>query len=89
LELQVSIEGCLISQLIDEELDFIKDSDVVLLVLNLEVAVGASPVTHVNHVDFVNKLGELSVGGRASPRAIMKRTTLHNTVILGENAVET
>jgi hypothetical protein len=83
LELQVSIEGCLVSQLIDEELDFVKNANMVLLVLDLEVAVGASTVSHVIHVDLISKLGELSIGGRSGPCTVMNRTALNNTVCRG------
>jgi hypothetical protein len=83
LELQISIEGGLVSQLVDEELDFIEDANMVLLVLDLEVTVSASTVFHINHVFLIDKLGELSSGGCTGPRAIMKRAALHNTVFRG------
>jgi hypothetical protein len=83
LEFQVSIEGGLVSQLINEELDFIEDTDMVLLVLDLEVAVSAGTVVHVNHVLVINELGELSSGGRTSPRAIMNHAALDNIVLRG------
>jgi hypothetical protein len=83
LELQVSIEGGLVGELVDEELDFIEDANVVLLVLDLEVAVSAGAVYHVNHVHLIDELGELGSGGCASPRTVMKRAALHNTVLRG------
>lgn len=61
LEFQFAIEGGLVSQLIDEELDFIEDTNMVLLVLNLEVAVSASTISHVIRVHIINKLGELCI----------------------------
>lgn len=38
LEYKVILEGRLIDEPVDEEFGFVKDTDVVLLVLNLEVA---------------------------------------------------
>jgi hypothetical protein len=83
LEFQISIEGRLVSQLIDEELNFIKDANMVLFVLNLEVTVSAGTVFHVIHVHLINKLGELCSGGCTSPRAVMNRAALNNIVLRG------
>jgi hypothetical protein len=83
LELQISNEGGLVSQLIDEELDFIEDADMVRLVLNLEVTVSAGAVYQVDHVLLIDKLGELGTRGCASPSTVMKRATLNNAVRRG------
>ena len=60
-----------VSELVDEELDFVKDTDIVLLVLYLEVAVTSRLVDHVNHVLVVDQLGKLLIGGSSSPGTIM------------------
>ena len=52
----------------------------VLLVLDLEVAVGASTIRQVVCVHIIDKLGELCIGGCTSPSAVMNYTTLNNTV---------
>lgn len=83
LEFKVSIEGCLVSQLINEELDFIEDTNMVSLVLDLEVAVGAGTISQVVCVHIIDKLSELCIGGCTSPSAVMNDTTLNNTVFRG------
>jgi hypothetical protein len=80
LEFKISIEGGLVSQLINEELNFIKDTYMVRLVLDLEVAVRASTITQVISVHFVDKFGKLCIRSCTRPRAIMKHTALNNTV---------
>ena len=83
LEFKVSIERCLVSQLIDEELDFIKNTNMVRLVLDLEVAVSASTISQVISVHIIYKLCKLCVGSCTSPCAVMNHTALNNTVFRG------
>ena len=73
LENQVVYERCLVSESIHEELYFVKDTNVILLVLNLEIAIRAT-IRHVNHVLSINELGKLFIAGSTSPRSVMKNT---------------
>ena len=61
LELQVAIKWVLVDKFIDEELDFIKSTNVILLVLNLEVAVGLSAIFHIDHVQAIEKASKLII----------------------------
>ena len=54
LEHKVAHKWCLVGEIVDEEFDFIEDADMVLLVLDLEVAVSRSLIRHVNHVLIVD-----------------------------------
>ena len=57
LEDQVADVRCLGNHLVDEEFDLIEDADVVLLVLDLEIAVCCGTVSHVDHVFAVSEFG--------------------------------
>ena len=61
LELEVAIERRLVDELVDEELDLIKNTNVVFLVLNLEVAISRCLINHVDHVLLIDELGELLI----------------------------
>ncbi len=80
LEDEVSNERSLVGESVHEELDFIKDTNVILFVLNLEVAVRGSGVLHVNHVLAIDESGELSIGGGSSPGSSMDDVVLDNLI---------
>ena len=72
LEDQVADEGGLVNQSVDEEFNFIEDTDMVLLVLDLEVAIFRSRVIHVDHILAVDQLSELLVASSASPCSVVE-----------------
>jgi len=74
-------EGGLVRQLVNEEFDFIKNTNMVLLVLDLEVAVTGSGIDHVNDVLSVDKLGKLFIRGSTSPGAGVEHILGHNLVV--------
>lgn len=83
LEDEVALEGRLVDESVDEELDFVEDADVVILVLDLGVAVGACSVNHVGQVGCVNELGELDIGGSSGPSACVDDTFCDDLVVFG------
>ena len=82
LEHEVVLEWSLIDEFVDKELNFIKHTNMIVFVLNLEVTVCRCAVTHVNHVLCVNQLGQLFVRGCTGPGAIVKRT-LDDDLVVG------
>ena len=81
LEDQVSDVGSLIGQVVDEELDLVEDANVILLVLDLEVAVRAGAVRHVDHVLVIDKSGKLGVRGGSCPGAVVEHSSLDDVVV--------
>ena len=54
LEFQAAHKRSLVNKFSNKELDFVEDTHVAILVLNLEVAVAFCSIFHVDHVLAVN-----------------------------------
>lgn len=76
LEFKVAIKRVFVDQGVHKELDFVEYTNVVLLVLNLEVAVRGRVVYHINHVKAINQASKLLIRSGTSPGAIMKLALL-------------
>jgi len=73
-------EWGLVCKLVDEELNFVEDTNVVFLVLDLEVAVGCSAIFQVDHVLAIDELGELCLRGSTGPDTVVDLTLGHDFV---------
>jgi hypothetical protein len=83
LEDKVVDEGSLVDEPVDEELDFIEDTDVILFVLNLEVAVGGCAILHINHILAIDESLNLFIVGRTSPSSGVDHIIVDNLVVRG------
>lgn len=82
MELETN-EWCLVSEAVDEELSFIENTNMVSLVLNLEVAVRGSGIFEIDRVLTVDQLGKLCGRSRTCPCALVLLTRSYDFVVAG------